>query len=245
MTDSRTPFPPVPPRRMFRDRSEAGQALAELLSAYGGRDDVVVLRLARGGVPVAFEVARALRAPLDVCIVRKLGAPGQREFAIGAIARGGRIILHEDTVADLRITPEQLREITERETRELQRREAAYRLGRAPAAGAGKVVIVVDDGVATGASMRAALSALREDGPARIVLAVPAAPDSTERDFAGLVDEVVCAPRRPRFWLSDSRIGISPRSATSRCAPCWPPRPPAPRRRTRTAEPATAHRRRS
>jgi len=181
------------PRRLFRDRREAGRVLAGLLGAYRGRPDVVVLGLARGGVPVAFEVAAALGAPLDAYIVRKLGAPGHEEFAVGALASGGRIVLNDDVVRALDVTPAQLREIAEREGRELERREAAYRGGRPPLDVAGKTVILVDDGLATGASMLAAVTALRDSNPAQIVVAVPAAPESTCREFAGLVDDVVCA----------------------------------------------------
>ena len=181
------------PRRVFKDRREAGQVLAGLLGAYRGRPDVVVLGLARGGLPVAFEVARALGAPLDAFIVRKLGAPGHEEFAVGALASGGRVVVNDDVLRGLRVTPELLREIAEREGRELERREAAYRGGRPPLDVTGKTVILVDDGLATGAFMLAAVTALRDSNPAQIVVAVPAAPESTCREFAGLVDDVVCA----------------------------------------------------
>ncbi len=181
------------PRRVFRDRREAGRVLASLLGAYRDRGDVIVLGLARGGVPVAWEVAAALHAPLDAFIVRKLGAPGHEEFAVGALASGGRVVVNDDVVRGLRITPQELRAIAEREGRELVRREAAYRDGRPPVEVAGKTVILVDDGLATGASMFAAVQALREAEPAHIVSAVPAAPESTCREFAGLVDDVVCA----------------------------------------------------
>src|SRR5271168_3469205 len=181
------------PRRVFRDRREAGRVLADLLSAYRGRQDVIVLGLARGGLPVAWEVAAALHAPLDAFIVRKLGAPGHEEFAVGALASGGRVVVNDDVVRGLRITPQQLREVAEREGRELIRREAAYRGGRRPVDVTGKKVILVDDGLATGSSMFAAVQALREADPAQIVIAVPAAPESTCREFAGLVDDVVCA----------------------------------------------------
>ncbi|WP_197079812.1 erythromycin esterase family protein [Mycobacterium haemophilum] len=181
------------PRRMFRDRREAGQVLADLLGAYRDRKDVVVLGLARGGLPVAWEVAARLRAPLDAFVVRKLGAPGHEEFAVGALASGGRVVINDDVVRGLRITPQQLRDIAEREGRELVRREAAYRGGQPPADVTGKTVILVDDGLATGASMFAAVQALREAEPAQIVIAVPAAPESTCREFAGIVDDVVCA----------------------------------------------------
>lgn len=167
--------------------------LSNLLGAYRDRPGVIVLGLARGGLPVAWEVAAALHAPLDAFIVRKLGAPGHEEFAVGALASGGRVVVNDDVVRGLRITPQQLRVIAEREGRELVRREAIYRDGRPPVDVTGKTVILVDDGLATGASMFAAVQALREAEPAHIVLAVPAAPESTCREFAGLVDDVVCA----------------------------------------------------
>ena len=188
------------PRRVFRDRREAGRVLANLLSAYRGRQDVIVLGLARGGLPVAWEVAAALHAPLDAFIVRKLGAPGHEEFAVGALASGGRVVVNDDVVRGLRITPQQLRDIAEREGRELVRREAAYRGGRPPLDVTGKTVVLVDDGLATGASMFAAVQALREAEPAHIVIAVPAAPESTCREFAGLVDDVVCASMPTPFF---------------------------------------------
>lgn len=178
---------------VFRDRREAGRILADLLSAYQGRDDVVVLGLARGGVPVAWEVARGLGAPLDCFVVRKLGVPGHDEFAMGAIASGGRTVLNDDVVRGLRITSLQLREVVDAEGRELARREVAYRGDRAQPELAGKTVILVDDGLATGSSMFAAVLALRDQHPAHLVVAVPAAPESTCREFEGIVDDVVCA----------------------------------------------------
>ncbi|WP_347220586.1 erythromycin esterase family protein [Mycolicibacterium poriferae] len=183
----------TPKRQIYRNRREAGRVLAGLLGAYRGREGVIVLGLARGGVPGAWEVAAALGAPLDAFIVRKLGAPGHEEFAVGALASGGRVVVNDDVVRALRVTPQQLREAAEREGRELQRREAAYRGGRAPLELAGRTVILVDDGLATGASMFAAVQALRDMSPAEIIVAVPAAPESTCREFAGLVDDVVCA----------------------------------------------------
>ncbi|MDV6307341.1 erythromycin esterase family protein [Gordonia amicalis] len=179
--------------QLFRDRREAGRALAELLSGFRDHDDVVVLGLARGGVPVAFEVAASLRLPLDVFVVRKLGLPGNEEFAFGAIAAGGRIVLDDDVVRAGRVTQEQLRTVVERETRTLEKRERLYRGARPPLEIAGTTVILVDDGLATGASMRAAVSALREREPAAIIIAVPVAPESTCLALAGAVDEVVCA----------------------------------------------------
>ena len=188
------------PRRVFRDRGEAGRVLANLLGAYRDRHDVIVLGLARGGIPVAWEVAAALHAPLDAFIVRKLGAPGHEEFAVGALASGGRVVVNDDVVRGLRITPQELRAVAEREGRELIRREAVYRDGRPPVDVAGKTVILVDDGLATGASMSAAVQALREAEPAHIVVAVPAAPESTCREFAGQVDDVVCASMPTPFF---------------------------------------------
>ena len=182
-----------PPRRVFRDRREAGRVLADLLSAYRDRPDVIVLGLARGGIPVAWEVAAALNAPLDAFIVRKLGVPGHEEFAVGALASGGRIVVNDDVMRGLGIAPQRLHEIAEREGRELVRREAVYRGGRPPLDVTGKTVVLVDDGLATGASMFAAVQALRDSHPAQIVIAVPAAPESTCREFAALVDDVVCA----------------------------------------------------
>jgi predicted phosphoribosyltransferase len=149
--------------------------------------------LARGGLPVAFEVARSLEVPLDAFIVRKLGAPGHEEFAIGALASGGRVVINDDVVKGLQISPQQLQAIIDREAAELLRRESAYRAGRAAVDVTGKTVILVDDGLATGSSMMAAVTALRESDPAGIVIAVPAAPESSCRQFSGLVNEVVCA----------------------------------------------------
>jgi erythromycin esterase-like protein/predicted phosphoribosyltransferase len=179
--------------RVFRDRRDAGRVLAGLLQHYRGRDDVVVLGLPRGGVPVAYEVATALDAPLDVFVVRKLGVPGHEELAMGAIASGGVTVLNEDLVIGLGITSDVIREAAEREGRELARREQAYREGRPMPELSGKTVILVDDGLATGSSMQAAVLALRRLQPARIVVAVPAAPSSTCEQLRLEVDEVVCA----------------------------------------------------
>ena len=195
------------PRRVFKDRREAGQVLAGLLAPYRGKPDVVVLGLARGGLPVAYEVATSLGVPLDAFIVRKLGAPGHEEFAFGALASGGRVVINDDVVRRLQISPQQLREITEREAGELARREVTYRRGRPPLNVAGKTVILVDDGLATGSSMRAAIQALRESEPATVVIAVPAAPESTSREFAGLVDEVVCASMPTPFLAVGESFG--------------------------------------
>jgi putative phosphoribosyl transferase len=183
----------------FRDRAEAGRQLAGLLREYTGRDDVVVLALPRGGVPVASEVARALRAPLDVVVVRKLGVPGHEELAMGAIASGGAIVLDEATIRALRIRDEEIRRTVATEERELERRETAYRGAREPPSLEGKTVILVDDGLATGATMRAAASAVERLRPARIVVAVPVAARQTCAELAEFVDEVVCAVTPPSF----------------------------------------------
>jgi predicted phosphoribosyltransferase len=191
--------------RLFQDRREAGRVLAGLLDMYRDRSDVIVLGLPRGGVPVAYELAVALDAPLDVFLVRKLGVPGSEELAMGAIASGGVIVLNEDVVRDLAISPGTIQRVAQREGQELRRREESSREGRSPPDVAGKTVIVVDDGLATGASMRAAIHALRRLHPARIVVAVPVAPESTCQDLATMVDEVVCATA-PSLFMA---VGLS------------------------------------
>jgi putative phosphoribosyl transferase len=183
----------------FRDRREAGQRVARALTRYGNRNDVVVLGLPRGGVPVAFEVAHALRAPLDVFLVRKLGAPGHPEFAIGAIAAGGVRVLSEDVISALGISPAMVEQIAARELLELERRDRAYHGDRPKPSLRGKTVIVIDDGLATGSTMEAAVSALRQHGAAKIVVAAPVgAPDSCER-LRALADEVVCVETPEAF----------------------------------------------
>jgi erythromycin esterase-like protein/predicted phosphoribosyltransferase len=185
---------------LFRDRHDAGRALARLLEQYRDRDDVVVLALPRGGVPVAYEVAGALGAPLDVFLVRKLGVPGHEELAMGAIASGWTVVINDDIVRGLDLAPEVIERVAQAEGRELLRREQAYREGRAMPDLAGRTVILVDDGLATGASMRAAIMALRALRPGRIVVAVPAAPESTCRELASEADEVVCATTPMPFF---------------------------------------------
>jgi predicted phosphoribosyltransferase len=176
----------------FRDRSEAGRILAERLRKYAGRDDVVVLALPRGGVPVGYEVAKALGAPLGVFLVRKLGVPGHEELAMGAIASGGLLVLDEGLVRALGIDESQLERTVATEARELDRRASAYEGDRPPPELEGKTVILVDDGLATGATMRAAALAVRRLNPARVVVAVPVASAETCREFEDVVDEIVC-----------------------------------------------------
>lgn len=185
--------------RTFRDRREAGRALAEQLTSYRDRDDVLVFGLARGGVPVAWEIAAALHAPLDVFLVRKLGVPHWSELAMGALASGGGVVMNDDVVSSLQISDEQVREVIESETTELARREREYRGSRAMADPRGKVVILVDDGIATGASMLAAVRAVRAAGPKSVVVAVPVGPRSTCGELSLEADEVVCVTMPPGF----------------------------------------------
>ena len=185
--------------RTFTDRAEAGQLLAQQLQHYAGRDDVIVLGLPRGGVPVAYEVARALRAPLDFFIVRKLGVPGFEELAAGAIASGGVRVLNQDVMRSLPNADAIIEAVTMREKEELNRREQSYRDGRPAPQLRGRVVILVDDGLATGATMRAAVKALRQAGAAKIVVAVPVGPPETCQEMAEEADEAVCATA-PEFF---------------------------------------------
>jgi predicted phosphoribosyltransferase len=190
-------------RACFADRTEAGRELAAALREYAGREDVLVLALPRGGVPVAFEVARELDAPLDVFLVRKLGLPSQPELAIGAIASGGVRVLNDEVVRAAAVSPETIEHVTAREREELARRERVYR-GERPALDVeGRTVILVDDGLATGSTMRAAIRALRLQRPARIVAAVPVAPAETCDDLRGEADEVVC-PHTPAPFIAIS-----------------------------------------
>jgi putative phosphoribosyl transferase len=177
---------------VFADRQQAGKALAQRLQPYAGGPDVLVLGLPRGGVPVAHEVAGALGAPLDVLVVRKLGVPGHEELAMGAVASGGIRAVNWDIVAGLGLTNDTVEEAAARESAEVERREHRFRGSRPPLDVAGKTVIVVDDGVATGASARAAVEALRTMDPARVVLALPTAPADTLASLAREVDDVVC-----------------------------------------------------
>ncbi len=179
--------------RFFRDRREAGRLLATKLAAYANRPDVIVLALPRGGVPVAYEVARALNAPLDIFLVRKLGVPGYEELAMGAIATGGVRVLNDQLVGGLRIPDYIVDEVAASEQQELARRERLYRGDRPAPDVRGRTVILVDDGLATGATMLAAVKALRQQQPARIVVAVPTASPETCEQLRAEVDDIICA----------------------------------------------------
>jgi predicted phosphoribosyltransferase len=185
---------------LFRDRTEAGRFLAGKLTAYANRPDVLVLALPRGGVPVGYEVARALHAPLDVFLVRKLGVPGREELAMGAIASGGVRFLNETVIRGLKIPDDVIEAVGAEEQRELERREKAYRGDRPAPDVRGRTVILVDDGLATGSSMRAAVAALRRQGPAHIVVAVPVGAPETCDDFQEETDETICARTPDPFW---------------------------------------------
>jgi putative phosphoribosyl transferase len=185
----------------FRDRAEAGRILAQELQEYSGRDDVVVLALPRGGVPVGFELARSLGAPLDLFLVRKLGVPGHEELALGAIASGGVRVLNDAVVAELGLSQRDVEQAAEIEGRELERREQLYRNGRAAIDVDGRTVILVDDGLATGATMRAAARAVLRLQPSRVVVAVPVAAEQTCRELATEVDQVVCV-KTPHPFLA-------------------------------------------
>lgn len=187
-------------QQRFRDRIHAGQLLAAALTAYANRPDVLVLGLPRGGVPVAFEVARALHTPLDVLIVRKLGVPGQEELAMGAIASGGVRVLNDDVLRHLALSSEAVEQETIREQREVERREHLYREKRPAPEMRGRTVILVDDGMATGATMRAAVAAVRRQQPASLIIAVPAAASTTCEEFEEQGEKVVCLIRAKAFW---------------------------------------------
>jgi putative phosphoribosyl transferase len=178
---------------IYQDRRHAGKVLASELANYAHRDDLVVLGLPRGGIPVAFEVATALRAPLDVFVVRKLGVPGYPELAMGAIASGGIMVLNREVIEALKIPERIIDLVVKTETRELERRERAYRGDRLPIDVTDRTVILVDDGLATGASMHAAVTALRQRRPKRVVVGVPIAAPSTCEEIGREVDDIVCA----------------------------------------------------
>jgi putative phosphoribosyl transferase len=184
---------------LFRDRREAGRPLARALEAFRDRPDVVVLALPRGGVPVAFEVAQELKLPLDIFIVRKLGVPSQEELALGAVASGGTIVLNQSIVEELAISDEEIKAIAERERREIERREREYRDGYPAVQVEGRTAIVIDDGLATGASMRAAARALRPRAR-EVVVAVPVASEQTCDELRAEVDHVLCATTPQPFF---------------------------------------------
>jgi putative phosphoribosyl transferase len=186
---------------MFQDRVEAGRQLATKLAAYADRDDVLVLAIPRGGVVVAFEVAQALNAPLDILLVRKLGVPGQRELAMGAIASGGVRILNRRLIEELGIPAEEVAETIAREGAELERREQVYRGVRPPVSIEGKIVILIDDGIATGSSMQAATDALRALHPRKIVVAVPVASSHADQEMKRAADEFVSV-LQPRWFFA-------------------------------------------
>jgi predicted phosphoribosyltransferase len=198
----------IPQGQPFADRHHAGQVLAARLDRYAGRAGLLVLALPRGGVPVAYEVAQALQAPLDVFLARKLGVPGHEELAMGAIATGNVRWINPEVVDALQIPASVIEEVTVVEARELARREREYRDDRPVPDVAGQTVILVDDGLATGSTMRAAVVALRQQGPARIVVAVPVAAPQTCDEFRSEVDEIVCAVTPDPFravgaWYAD------------------------------------------
>ncbi len=184
----------------FRDRIEAGRELAKRAGAYANRSNVLVLGIPRGGVPVAFEVAKELHAPLDVFIVRKLGVPGQEELGFGAIASGGIRFLDRDIVQAVGISDAEIERIAAVQRQELERRERAYRGGRAPLSVKGQTVILVDDGIATGSSMQVAITALRQMNPSRLVVAVPVAPISTCRRLMPELDDLICLYMPESFY---------------------------------------------
>ena len=185
---------------IFRNRRDAGRYLATKLAAFADRADAIVLGLPRGGVPVAFEVAQALHAPLDVFLVRKLGVPGHEELAMGAIASWGAGVLNNDVVRALRIPEHVIETTVARERRELERRERKYRAGRTAPDVRGRTIILVDDGLATGSTMRAAIAALRQRGPARIIVAVPVGAPETCAEFREEADEAICAVTPEPFY---------------------------------------------
>ncbi len=195
-------------RPIYRDRRDAGRAVAQAMADYAGRDDLLILALPRGGVPVAYEIADALNATLDLMLVRKLGVPGHEELAMGAIASGGARVVNDEVVGALAIPPSTIDAVEQKELRELRRRELEYRGERPAPTLTDKTVVLVDDGLATGASMLAAVEAARQQSPSALVVAVPVAPPSTIEQFRKRVDDVVC-PHTPEpfygvgAWYSD------------------------------------------
>jgi len=205
---------------LFRDRREAGQVLARTLEHFRNQPNVIVLALPRGGVPVAYEVARELNLPLDIFIVRKLGVPGQEELAMGAIASGGTIVMNRSVVDGLAISHDEIEAAAEREKLEIERRERGYRHGRAPLQIEGRTAILVDDGLATGASMRAAARALKPRAQ-RVIVAVPVASESTCEEFRNEVDEIICAMTPQPFYAVGMFTTISSRQPMKKSRGCF------------------------
>jgi putative phosphoribosyl transferase len=210
---------------IFANRAEAGRELAWHLKKYANREDVIVLGAPRGGVPVAFEVATSLGVPLDVFVLRKLGVPGHEELAFGAIASGGIRILNRETIEALGLTGLDIERVTRRERLELERRETTYRGARPPLDVSGLIVILVDDGIATGSSMRAAIRALRQMNPAVLVVATPVAPGSTCNRLGPEVDELVCLEKPEPFYgvgqFYDDFSEVSDREVNELLARAW------------------------
>lgn len=184
----------------FRNREEAGKLLANRLRAYKDRPDVLVLALPRGGVPVAFEIARSLHVPFDVLIIRKLGVPGQEELAMGAIASRGIRVINNDVVQWLALSPEVIDKVSAHEQHEVERRERLYRGNRPAYHIQNRVVILVDDGIATGATMLAAVAAVKQQQPAKVIIAIPVAASASCEEFAGKVDNLVCISKPANFF---------------------------------------------
>lgn len=184
----------------FLDRYEAGKVLAEHLKSYVKKSNVIVLALPRGGVPVAYEIAKALFIPLDIFVVRKLGVPGHEELAMGAIATGGTVVFNDEIIRELHISKSAIDQVIQLEQQELQRRELTYRGNRPFPTLKDKTIILVDDGIATGATMRAAIKALRQQNPASIIMAVPVAAFSTCVEMEGLVDKIICPLKPHQFY---------------------------------------------
>ena len=189
---------------LFRDRAEAGRVLADRLAAYANYPDAMVLALPRGGVAVAFEIAAALNLPLDIFVVRKLGLPGHEEFAMGAVASGGARVLNQDLIRQLSLSNEIIEHIVAREQRELERRERTYRGQRPVLDVRDRTIIIVDDGLATGSSMRAAIAALRQKRPTKLIVAVPVGARLTCSELEALADEVICLETPENF----SAVGL-------------------------------------
>lgn len=185
---------------IYRDRFDAGRQLAEALEAFADHPDVLVLALPRGGVPVGFAIAQALHVPLDVLMVRKLGVPGREELAMGALASGGVRLLNDEIIAALEVTPEEIDAVVHAEQVELERREQLYRAGRPAPDVRDKVLILVDDGLATGSTMRAAVATLRRQGPARVIVAVPVGSSDTCAELRREADDVICIRTPEPFY---------------------------------------------